>query len=569
MKIQIKPTTHNAYPFEGLFIRGASIAIWAKEIESLAINISQYPVYALPGQTPHSVWGCFILFNQSIPIKSIGLHTKAQKVNQHFFIPEGAEVFPAVDQEEYNRLLKGNIHVLHPETGLVELEQPIAWEELLEAPQPSSLLVKKPKEGVYIPDTILRYQVRSLSPEKVLDKLDKELESQQKKFDNTPLDDEEKKKLAFYKKYYFKKTSSSNGSDEQYEPTKMMNLFAKLQGKGTDWINKERENLENLEERNKKEVDKLLDMFEKDPEEALKYAIPLDEQGTTRGEEAAFELSKRWGDLSSLTGSGTGLTGNSTVDLGDHFQTLREKYEKAAQAFIEKGEYKKAAFIFLKLLKEYFRAAQTLEKGKFWQEAASIYVKNAKDQKNAARCYEEGKHYTEAIELYAELKEWGKAGDLAMLINEVEEARGYYEQFANQYIDNNQYVKASLVYKQKLNEPHRGQALLLKGWRNQKDAENCLVNYLKNIELDKKRWEEIQKIYKEDVSSTHRLMFLNVLKHQFVKKNPFADGVRNIAYEMISSDAKKNVKVLDYLPHFNHQDKLLSKDIMQYKINKK
>src|ERR1700761_8084029 len=51
------------------------------------------------------------------------------------------------------------------------------------------------------------------------------------------------------------------------------------------------EKLEDLERRNQSEVEKLMELFKNNPDEALKYAIPLDGEGTTRGGNMArFEM---------------------------------------------------------------------------------------------------------------------------------------------------------------------------------------------------------------------------------------------------------------------------------------
>lgn len=55
---------------------------------------------------------------------------------------------------------------------------------------------------------------------------------------------------------------------------------------------------EDLERRNQKLVDKFLDLLRNNPAEALKYAIPLDENGSVRGgNNSSFTLSRRWFDF--------------------------------------------------------------------------------------------------------------------------------------------------------------------------------------------------------------------------------------------------------------------------------
>ena len=59
-----------------------------------------------------------------------------------------------------------------------------------------------------------------------------------------------------------------------------------------DW----QKDYENLAERNQNQLDKLLKMLNDNPEEALKYAIPLDPNNSSRGgAQGGFTLNKRWG----------------------------------------------------------------------------------------------------------------------------------------------------------------------------------------------------------------------------------------------------------------------------------
>ena len=84
---------------------------------------------------------------------------------------------------------------------------------------------------------------------------------------------------------------------------------------------------------------------------------------------------------------------------------------------------------------------------------------------------------TDAIGLYKELNEYEKVGDLYMLQQKKETAFEYYQIVADDYIAHDKYVKASLLYKNKMENTESAQEFLLKGWRHQKDAFNCINNY--------------------------------------------------------------------------------------------
>src|SRR5690606_12145948 len=123
-----------------------------------------------------------------------------------------------------------------------------------------------------------------------------------------------------------------------------------------------------------------------------------------------------------------------------------------AHTLIKQKEFHQAAFVYLKLLRNPALAAQALEVGNHFQEAATLYLQNGGNKSKAAECYEKGHMIAEAIELYKELKENEKVGDLFVRIGNRPEANFYYEKVVENYIEKEQYVKGSLIYKHKMND---------------------------------------------------------------------------------------------------------------------
>ena len=91
------------------------------------------------------------------------------------------------------------------------------------------------------------------------------------------------------------------------------------------------------------------------------------------------------------------------------------------------------------------------------------------------------KQYKKAIDLYKEMEQKEKVRDLYKEINDLRNAHSYYQMVADDYVDNSQMVKASLVYRKKMEKIQDAQKVLLKGWEEDKDAFNCLNNYFANI----------------------------------------------------------------------------------------
>ncbi|MGC4104119.1 tetratricopeptide repeat protein [Ferruginibacter sp.] len=299
----------------------------------------------------------------------------------------------------------------------------------------------------------------------------------------------------------------------------------------------------------------------------MKYAIPLDDQGITRGSQlGSFEMSRRWNSFDlfgnrSFSGSGTSFTGM------DSYSKLMQEYNKTAQLLIEQKDYHKAAFVYMKLLKNNSMAAHTLEQGKLYPEAASVYLKYLQNKNKAAECYEKGHMISDAIGLYKELNENEKVGDLYMLQHKKPEAFSHYQLVADGHINSRRYVKASLLYRNKMQDTNGAQHLLLQGWRTNRDAFNCINNYFENIHDKKSLLHAIDEVYEKDTNDNNKAVFLSALKHEHKKDAAIAERTKEIAYEIVAGQAAKNPDIVAELKNFN-EDKSLSKDVARYKAKR-
>lgn len=249
------------------------------------------------------------------------------------------------------------------------------------------------------------------------------------------------------------------------------------------------------------------------------------------------------------------------------FDRIRSKYEELAEKYIAENDYKKAAKVYMNLLQDNYRGAKTLENGGFYNEAAVVYLKKLHNKSDAAHCYEKARQYKKAIDLYKEMEQKEKVGDLYKGINDLKNAHYYYQIVADDYTGNNQMVKASLVYRNKMEKPEEAQKVLLKGWEEDKDAFNCLNNYFANI-IDIKRLEsEIQDLY-EKTPAHKKITYLDAMKYEFKKDPKLHMVTRNIAYEIISEKVATRSEIVNELKYFNPDDQVILKDISRFKTGR-
>ncbi|KMQ67708.1 hypothetical protein ACM39_12715 [Chryseobacterium sp. FH2] len=245
MELRIKPFPKNIYPKKGLLIKSSSPLVWLREMEFLGINLNQIKSFAIPSNEPNVLYGCFLIFNHLAP-DEIGKNAYFQSVQDKLFIPENTIFYPQIIPEEW-REMDAEYLIMHPDFGLVKLSAEIDWLDVIENPVEDNSTVRKPSNGVKIPQKIENYTVE-MDDERVLEALQK------------PKTDEEWMK------------------DLPFDMKKVM-------------------------AGNKKEIEKYLKYIEQHPDRIVDLGVPLDVMGTSRGDGfGKFTFDNGW--LKDLFGGG-------------------------------------------------------------------------------------------------------------------------------------------------------------------------------------------------------------------------------------------------------------------------
>ncbi|QBJ87984.1 APC family permease [Chryseobacterium gleum] len=226
MELRIKPFPKNNYPKKGLLIRGSSPVVWLQEMEILGIDLNLVKSFAIPANSPNVLYGCFVIFNDYAP-QEIGRNAYFQCVDDRLFIPENTTFYPEINPEDWAQL-DSRFLIMHPEFGLVKLSEEIDWISIIQQPGTINKSVRRPLNGVSIPQKIKSYTVE-MDDEKVMETLQ-------------PKQTEE------------------------------------------EWMNNLPFDLKKVMAGNKKEIEKYLQYIEKYPERAVELGIPLDIMGTSRGD---------------------------------------------------------------------------------------------------------------------------------------------------------------------------------------------------------------------------------------------------------------------------------------------
>jgi hypothetical protein len=326
-------------------------------------------------------------------------------------------------------------------------------------------------------------------------------------------------------------------------------------------------NLDALEKKRQNEIERLLRLFNENPAEALKYAIPLGGPYQNRGTTTPSAQLGRRDTRFNLGGLGGGQAADEW-DIGDYQHDLRRQYESAANQELLAGRYAKAAYIYAHLLGDYLAAANALEQGHLFREAATLHKDHLHSPAGAARCLERGGLLLEAAELYAELTQHEKAGDLYSQLAQPALATRHYERGTTLLLDHDDRPAAARLLADKLHAPARAQQVLLEGWASPKQPEVCLTQYFELAAAQAQDLgAQVQAVYRQHTTPAQRVPLLRVLatvadQHATPE---LLTASRDIAYEVISTEAEAgNLAPLPLLRHFVPADRLLAADCSRY-----
>ncbi|MCY0967530.1 APC family permease [Chryseobacterium wangxinyae] len=226
MELRIRPFPKNNYPKKGILIKGSSPSTWLYEMEFLGIDLNEVQSFPIPSTEPNVLYGCFLIFQNNAP-NEIGRNSYFQCIDHKFFILENTTFYPKINPEDWQNI-DAEFLIMHPEFGMVKLNEEIDWISIIQNSKQSDDKIRKPQNGVKIPQKIESYTVE-MDDDKVLKALEKP-QTEEEWMKNLPFD--------------LKKVMAGN----------------------------------------KKEIEKYLKYIEKYPDRAVDLGIPLDVTETSRGD---------------------------------------------------------------------------------------------------------------------------------------------------------------------------------------------------------------------------------------------------------------------------------------------
>jgi hypothetical protein len=420
MLLQLSYSENHHTQVNAAFIAGANVYDWLVEIGNWDVDLRAIKCFILPENIgSNKAGGIFVIFQHEAIAAKLNLRSPYTQIAPGFYIPVHAMLTQDVAAAELSSIKLWEIQVFHPSIGLTGFEQKdeLRLNELIEIPEEDT--------GNWTP------AYRPAEPRPRLNSI--RLEQEDTPFNLTELiaqlplneiPDPDEEQGAVVKKVFRllstvglwillilaaigKIIFSIIGAFLGRRPGRTVSYAKKgLLNQLEDWVNKQ---LKDLKKQRDSELNRLVKLFDKNNDEALQYAIPLNSPYLNRGTAPpSGKLSRRplGLNLQGLSGGGSA----DYWDLGEYRQTLRQQYIKSANAAIEKGDYKKAAYIYAHLLGDFTMAAQMLQNGKHYREAAALYKDHLNNRAKAAECLEKGGLLLEAIPIYVDMGNYEKAG---------------------------------------------------------------------------------------------------------------------------------------------------------------
>ncbi|HKX85704.1 MAG TPA: hypothetical protein VJL37_03465 [Flavobacterium sp.] len=584
MQLKLKIHTKTLYPKRGVFIRSASLEYWMSEIDRMGLSLDKIQVFPVAGTVANQLFGALVVLNEQQQISDLEKNSYFQLVEDKVFIPERTILVPEMNAEEFSTVFSANYHLMHPEIGLCELEEAIDWLSVLRLPEMKECPIIQPLNSVKIPKLITSLQVDV--DQKALQKSIENPLTEQELIDNLPFnikkimagnEKEIDKLLAYLEKH----------------PEKALQLGIPLDaigssrgGNGGRFVFGGGFSSDSIKRT-------AIGILEKTAWIIANYGVirfiliiafvtslrscSMDNIGEGLGHYLGFlSLMILAGllyvfvfDKSNYNARFSSGGGGSALINTDRFNALHERYEKLAEDYLAKGDYRMASHIYFKLLKNTYRAASILEDGGFYNEAAIMQLKYNNNKFRAAECYVKGHAYREALELYKQLNEHEKAGDVCVKMGNRVEANKNYQLVVDNHLSANKYIKAALLYKDKMLLINETRETLLKGWAEQKEAVNCMSMYFSTFDQIEELASEIKKVYAERLDQDSSVAFLQVMKGEFKKHIDLEEITREIAYQIVSEKINNHPQLASELVPFNANNKSIIKDVIRFKQNRK
>jgi tetratricopeptide (TPR) repeat protein len=503
MKVMLRLIYDDAQhrPAGAWFVVGAAAHEWLAELSAWQSPLAAARLYIVPtSPADRRPCGVFVVGAAPHDGRPSPRSLPYAAIDRRLFVPGESRLDPEPTAAELAELLGEDLHLWHPQAGLLALpaNAGLRVSDLLAAPVPSTDVWT-----AAVPGIALNGKLVSIEPEivptaqDVLNDARGDIGSQPLQRSQLPPTPDEPREglagdtaraigkgIAKLAQWIAKQASSVGGagSGEPAASSGASRAAGDSAGSGWGWVKaleswagKRLERISQaLETARNRELHRLMKLLEKNPDEGLRYALPMG-SGEHRGlAPPSSTLGPR--DVNFSLG---GLGGGRAADFWDvpaeMQRRLFERYRELAAREIALGRHRRAAYIFASLLGDLRSAASTLADGGHYREAAMLYEEKLHQPESAADCLRKGHCWNEAIAIYDRLGRHETVGDIYVELEQVDDAEAAYRRAVEQKLTANDVLGAAKLLEGKLANPDEAYEKLTAAWPTSKQAQTCLL----------------------------------------------------------------------------------------------
>ena len=456
------------------FVPGSDPQVWLAEFVAWSVSSSTITLRMVPrsraDRTPIGVLAS--VDASTSPRVSFRCHAYG-RIAEQLFVPIEAELWPHVtDEELHARWPSETEFVWHPQAGLVAFgpDDFLTLADLMRPPTETPADWTGADPGVSFSSRLHAIDVvKSLSPGSIMQDAQGDIGTQSNSLDELPPADGEPSAGALRKSSNFLMrpfASFAKWITKQVPATASQEtMWNRLERWAAQVLSPEWQN------EREKELSRLMQMLRDDPDQGLKYALPMGGDSPRGVAPPSQHLTQRDVDFRLSGGGGPADAWDVSFAMQ---QQLTARYRELADREIRQGRHRRAAYIYAELLGDWSLAAAALRSGGHFREAAVLYAERLDRPADAAACYEEGGSWTEAIAIYKRLENFEAVGRIHRRLDQHEEADEAFLQAARWHEQHDNHLAAARIYETELGQVVTAYGILKEGWNSSGQWYECL-----------------------------------------------------------------------------------------------
>lgn len=457
------------------FVPGSTASDWLAELTIWKVPLDSLTLYGVPKANDDLRPRGVLAVPRGARPERVSRAIPYGLFADRLYLPVHARIEPYVSERELGEQLVGSVAVFHPVAGLVSFSDADAWQvwQLLDRPAEHAVDWSRAQPGVAPSPRLISVEAEvTPSVEELLAAVREDIGSEP--IDHLPPDPKGSGRepgdgLADGIRRAMARAvlwATSHASRTAREPTWINAL--------EDWARRRMRELgTSVEAIRRREIERLMNLLQNDPDEGLRFALPIGGDAYRGRANPSAHLPPREVNFNLSHLGSAGAADPWSLPQSQH-EALVARYRELANREIGLNRHRRAAYIFAELLGDYHSAARALVDGKHFREAAVLFRDRLKQPLEAARCLERGGAWQEAIEIYIAALKFETAGDLLVRLERTEEAAANYRQAVSQLEVRGDVLAAASLLENKLHVAEEALDLLAAAWPISPQALGCL-----------------------------------------------------------------------------------------------